>query len=64
MIADSGFDPDFGARPVKRAVQNMIEDPLALQMLSGRFSDGDTVTLSFRNGQLLINGSPAESPRQ
>ena len=64
MIADSGFDPDFGARPVKRAVQNMIEDPLAVQMLSGRFSDGDTIKLSFRNGQLLINGNPADNPRQ
>ena len=63
MIADSGFDPDFGARPVKRAVQNMIEDPLAVQMLSGRFSDGDTIKLSFRNGQLLINGNPADNPR-
>ena len=64
MIADSGFDPDFGARPVKRAVQNMIEDPLALQMLSGRFSDGDTVRLSYRGGQLLINDSPADNPRR
>ncbi len=54
MVADSGFDPDFGARPVKRAVQNMIENPLALQMLEGRFSDGDTVKLSAPGGKLDI----------
>jgi len=54
MVADSGFDPDFGARPVKRAVQNLIENPLAREMLGGRFSDGDTVKLSYRNGELII----------
>jgi len=42
-IADVGYDPDFGARPLKRAIQRELQDPLALQILSGEFSEGDLV---------------------
>ena len=54
MISDAGFDPDYGARPIKRAIQTMVENPLAVDMLHGRFSDGDNISLSAPNGQLLI----------
>ncbi|MDR3577756.1 MAG: ATP-dependent chaperone ClpB [Anaerolineaceae bacterium] len=42
-LADSGYDPDYGARPLKRAIQHELQDPLALQILSGDFHPGETV---------------------
>ena len=42
-LADNGYDPSFGARPLKRLMQRTVADPLALQLLEGRFADGDTV---------------------
>jgi ATP-dependent Clp protease ATP-binding subunit ClpB len=43
LIASEGFEPAFGARPLKRAIQRMIQDPLALALLEGKFADGDTI---------------------
>ena len=40
-----GYDPDFGARPLKRAIQRELQDPLALAILSGEFDEGDTVSV-------------------
>lgn len=54
VIADAGFDPDFGARPVKRAIQNLVENPLAVQMLSASYSQGDTISVSADEGGILI----------
>ncbi|MFW5849343.1 MAG: ATP-dependent chaperone ClpB [bacterium] len=45
-IADAGFDPAFGARPLKRAIQSMLQNPLARAMLAGTFKDGDTIKIS------------------
>ena len=42
-LADVGYDPDFGARPLKRAIQRQLQDPLALAILSGEFKEGDLV---------------------
>jgi ATP-dependent Clp protease ATP-binding subunit ClpB len=42
-LADAGFDPDFGARPLKRSIQREMQDPLALRVLSGDFRSGDTI---------------------
>jgi len=42
-LADVGYDPDFGARPLKRAIQRELQDPLAMQILSSEFSEGDLV---------------------
>ena len=42
-LAEAGFDPDFGARPLKRAIQRELQDPLALAILSGEFREGDTI---------------------
>jgi ATP-dependent Clp protease ATP-binding subunit ClpB len=42
-LADTGYDPDFGARPLKRAIQRELQDPLALSILSGEFQEGDTI---------------------
>jgi ATP-dependent Clp protease ATP-binding subunit ClpA len=45
LILAEGYDPAYGARPMRRAIQRMIQDPLALQLLSGGFGDGDTVVV-------------------
>jgi ATP-dependent Clp protease ATP-binding subunit ClpB len=42
---EEGFDPAYGARPLKRAIQRRLENPLASKLLSGEFADGDTVRL-------------------
>jgi len=51
-LAEVGYDPDFGARPLKRAIQRELQDPLALKILAGDFGDGDTV-LAERGGEGL-----------
>jgi ATP-dependent Clp protease ATP-binding subunit ClpB len=43
MLAQEGYDPAYGARPLKRAIQRLILDPLALEILSGKFKEGDTI---------------------
>ena len=52
-LAEVGYDPDFGARPLKRAIQRELQDPLALQLLSGEFHEGDTIRVD-RNAQGLV----------
>lgn len=54
LVANGGFDPDYGARPIKRAIQTLVENPLAVDMLNGKFSDGDSIELSAPNGELHI----------
>ena len=43
LVLAEGYDPSYGARPMRRAIQRMIQDPLAMQLLSGQFIAGDTV---------------------
>jgi ATP-dependent Clp protease ATP-binding subunit ClpB len=42
---DEGYDPAFGARPLKRTIQQRLENPLAAELLSGKFADGDTIKI-------------------
>ena len=53
-IAKAGFDPKYGARPLRRAVQNQIEDALAEEILAGRVKAGDTVQVSLRKDALIF----------
>ena len=54
-IADIGYDPTFGARPLKRAIQRYIEDPLALRILEGSFVEGDTIRVDIdENGNAVF----------
>ncbi|TFW32276.1 ATP-dependent chaperone ClpB [Massilia horti] len=53
-IAEAGFDPVYGARPLKRAIQQQIENPLSKLILSGRFGPKDTIRADVRNGQLVF----------
>ena len=51
-LADAGYDPEFGARPLKRVIQREVQDPLALKILSGDFREGDTIKIDFVGGVL------------
>jgi ATP-dependent Clp protease ATP-binding subunit ClpB len=53
-LADNGYDPSFGARPLKRLMQKEIADRLALQLLEGRFSDGDTIDVVVDDDHLTF----------
>jgi ATP-dependent Clp protease ATP-binding subunit ClpB len=55
-IVRTGFDPAYGARPLRRAIQREIETPLARKLLAREIRDGQSVSVDFRNGQLLFNG--------
>jgi len=50
FLADEGYDPVFGARPLKRAVQRMLQNPLALAVLDGTFKDGDVIVADVQDG--------------
>jgi ATP-dependent Clp protease ATP-binding subunit ClpB len=54
VLADAGWDPAYGARPLKRAIQRLVENPLALRLLEGEFSEGDTVRVDARSGELVF----------
>jgi ATP-dependent Clp protease ATP-binding subunit ClpB len=56
-LANTGYDPVYGARPLKRTIQRELQNPLATMLLSGTIKDGDTVAVSVRDGRLTINGS-------
>lgn len=58
-VAQAGFDPIFGARPLKRAIQAQIENPLAKDILEGRFAAKDTITVDCRNGVMVFSKSSA-----
>ena len=60
-LANRGYDPAYGARPLKRTIQRSVQDPLAEQILAGGVRDGDTVRVSVRDGDLTINGWPVKA---
>ncbi len=55
MIGKAGFDPVYGARPLKRAIQQEIENPLAQKILAGEYSDGDTINVDFDGESLTFS---------
>jgi ATP-dependent Clp protease ATP-binding subunit ClpB len=55
-LADKGYDPAYGARPLKRVIQKYVQDPLAEQVLAGKIHDGETVKISAGKDGLVING--------
>jgi len=58
-LADIGYDPVYGARPLKRVIQRHLQDPLAVQLLEGRIKHADTVRVGADADGLTINGAPA-----
>jgi ATP-dependent Clp protease ATP-binding subunit ClpB len=58
VIATEGYDPAFGARPLKRAIQRLLQNPLAMAVLEGRFSDGDHIVVGVdQKGELTFTKS-------
>jgi ATP-dependent Clp protease ATP-binding subunit ClpB len=53
-LAEAGWDPAYGARPLKRAIQRLVENPLALRLLEGEFADGDAIRVDAQNGELVF----------
>ncbi|MEQ8333489.1 ATP-dependent chaperone ClpB [Nisaea sp.] len=58
-LADTGYDPVYGARPLKRVIQRSLQNPLANQILEGSILDGSHVTVTAEDGKLIINGKPS-----
>jgi ATP-dependent Clp protease ATP-binding subunit ClpB len=54
LLAKEGFDPVFGARPLKRTIQRRVQDPLALKILAGEFAEGDTVRVDAKGDELTF----------
>ena len=55
LIAEAGFDPVYGARPLKRVIQQKLENTLAHDLLSGEFNAGDVVQVEVENGELVFS---------
>jgi ATP-dependent Clp protease ATP-binding subunit ClpB len=58
LIGNLGYDPTYGARPLKRVIQKQLVDRLALALLEGRFAAGDTVAVDARDGELVFERAP------
>jgi ATP-dependent Clp protease ATP-binding subunit ClpB len=55
LIGEAGFDPVYGARPLKRAIQQEIENPLAQKILSGDYASGDTIIVTVEGGHFVFS---------
>jgi ATP-dependent Clp protease ATP-binding subunit ClpB len=62
LLARRGWDPVYGARPLKRAIQRLVQDPLAMMLLEGKFTEGDTVTLDAKGGEIALSRAGAPAP--
>ncbi|MDQ6721456.1 MAG: ATP-dependent chaperone ClpB [Candidatus Dormibacteraeota bacterium] len=61
LLAERGWDTVYGARPLKRAIQRLLQDPLAMMLLEGKFSEGDTVEVDVKGGELSFSKVDVES---
>jgi ATP-dependent Clp protease ATP-binding subunit ClpB len=55
-LANRGYDPVYGARPLKRVIQRSLQNPLATLILEGRVKEGETVKVTVENGELVVGG--------
>src|ERR671931_331462 len=62
LLAEAGWDPAYGARPLKRALQRLVENPLAAALLEGRFGEGDTILVDARDGELTFERATIAEP--
>jgi ATP-dependent Clp protease ATP-binding subunit ClpB len=62
VLAEAGWDPIYGARPLKRALQRLVENPLAQRLLEGEFEEGDTIRVDAQNGELAFGRAEASVP--
>ncbi len=64
LLANLGYDPTYGARPLKRVIQKQLVDKLALRILEGEFSEGDLVRVGAEGGELVFEKAPAREPEK
>jgi ATP-dependent Clp protease ATP-binding subunit ClpB len=64
LLGNLGFDPTYGARPLKRVIQKQLIDKLALKLLEGEFSEGDTVKVDAVNGELSFEKAKPAKPAE
>ncbi|MEA2670948.1 MAG: ATP-dependent Clp protease ATP-binding subunit ClpB [Chloroflexota bacterium] len=64
LLAEEGYDPVYGARPLKRVLQRRIQDPVAVGILEGRFREGDTIVVDVENGELVLRRRAGERAPQ
>jgi ATP-dependent Clp protease ATP-binding subunit ClpB len=62
LLGNLGYDPTYGARPLKRVIQKRLVDPLALAILEGRFGPGDTVKVDAVGGEIVLERATAQAP--
>jgi ATP-dependent Clp protease ATP-binding subunit ClpA len=62
LLAEAGWDPTYGARPLKRAIQRLVENPLAMRLLDNEFGDGDTVLVDARDDELVFEKAEVAEP--
>ncbi len=63
LLAKEGFDPAYGARPLRRSVQRLIEDPLSEEILLGRFTAGDTIRADVEDGKIIFRRQPSSQEK-
>jgi ATP-dependent Clp protease ATP-binding subunit ClpA len=62
LIATLGYDPVYGARPLKRVIQRQILDPLSVKLIAGDIAEGEIVVIDERDGQFTFHASMSEAP--
>ena len=63
-LADKGYDPVYGARPLKRAIQRYVQDPLSERILSGDFPDGSKISVSSGSDRLVFVASTSQAAQE
>jgi ATP-dependent Clp protease ATP-binding subunit ClpB len=64
LVIERGWDPVYGARPLKRAIQRMVQDQLAMMLLEGKFSDADVIEVDTKGGELTVAKAKAPAAAQ
>jgi ATP-dependent Clp protease ATP-binding subunit ClpB len=62
LLAQRGWDPVYGARPLKRAIQRLVQDPLAMMLLEGKFGEGDAVQVDAKDGAFVFTKVSSAAP--
>ncbi len=55
LLAEKGFDPQYGARPLRRTIQKLVENPISSAILRGEFKEGDTIVVDVDGGEIELN---------
>ena len=63
-LADAGYDPTYGARPLRRAIERHVENPVSNRILAGDFKEGDTIMVDVVDDELVFSAKQAEPPAE